>query len=111
MKEYTLFRKIITGLNKLYNKYFLGLEIMDVNWVKAYKTNELNELDLQLESSLVGSEICAKLNIKGVKAIEIPSVYHTRKAGIAKGASFSNLIKAFGELTKLAFVIRKYKTG
>lgn len=109
MRNYTPFRKVVTRLNKFFNKYFLNLSIKDVNWVKAYKTKDLKSLDLQLESSLVGSEICAKLNLKGYKAIEILSVYHRRIAGTAMGASAKNLTNALQELVKLAVVIRKFK--
>jgi hypothetical protein len=56
----------------------------------------------------VGSEICAKLRIKGIKAKEISSVYHKRKSGTSKGASYKNLAKALRELIKLTLVIRKY---
>jgi hypothetical protein len=108
MDEYSAFRRTITGMNRFFNKYFLNLEIKDVNWVKAYKTSDLLSLNLQLKSSLVGSEICAKLNIKGIKAKEISSVYHKRKAGTAKGASYKNLVNALKELIKLTLVIRKY---
>lgn len=109
LKDYTLFRKVVTGMNRTFNKYFLNLGIKDVNWVKAYKTSELKSLNLKLESSLLGSEICAKLNVKGTRAIEIPSVYHKRSAGTAKGASFKNLIKALNELLKLTFAIRQFR--
>ncbi|MBK8551329.1 MAG: glycosyltransferase family 2 protein [Ignavibacteria bacterium] len=109
LKDYTFFRKVVTGMNRTFNKYLLNLGIKDVNWVKAYKTSELKSLDLKLESSLLGSEICAKLNVKGTGATEIPSVYHKRSAGTAKGASFKNLIKAVTELLKLTFVIRQFR--
>lgn len=109
MSNYTLFRKTVSNMNMIFNKYFLSLSIKDVNWVKSYKTKDLKSLNLQLESSLVGSEICAKLNLKGIKATEILSEYHKRIAGKANGASAKNLIKAFRELIKLVTVIRKYK--
>ncbi|MEO8209042.1 MAG: glycosyltransferase family 2 protein [bacterium] len=109
MKDYNVYRKIITRINKLLNKYFLELELKDINWVKAYKTKDLNEIDIKLCSSLIGSEICAKLILKGHKAIEELSVYHNRTSGIARGASIKMISKAFTELAQIIFVVKRFK--
>jgi glycosyltransferase involved in cell wall biosynthesis len=109
LKEYSAYRKIISFLNKCFNRFFLDLNIKDVNWVKAYKTKDLKTFDLELKSSLIASEICGKLIIKNLKPIETSSVYHSRKAGVARGASLSNLLDAVKELSKLVYIIRKFK--
>jgi glycosyltransferase involved in cell wall biosynthesis len=107
---YSGFRTILSHLNKLINRHFLGLEVKDVNWVKVYKTNMLSNLDIQLKSSIVGSEICAKLNILGYKPIEVLSTYHPRIAGKSKGASLSNVVKVALEFLKLLRSVRQFKT-
>ncbi|MGH2575449.1 MAG: glycosyltransferase family 2 protein [Ignavibacteria bacterium] len=107
--NYSPYRNVVTFTNKLFNKIFLNLRIKDINWVKAYKSKELRSLDLKLNSSLIGSEICAKLVIKGCDAIEAPSVYHQRIAGKARGASLKTLSHAVKELLKLVLIIRTFK--
>lgn len=109
LNNYSVYRKIITKLNKLFNKYLLSLDINDVNWVKAYKTKDLKEIDLQLDSSLIGSEICAKLIAKNYSIIESKSVYHNRIGGKSKGASLKTISQATKDLIKLAFIVRKFK--
>lgn len=107
--QYSAYRNFLTFTNKFFNRYFLGLNIKDVNWVKAYKTKDLKALDLKLRSSLVGSEICAKLIAKGWNAIESPSIYYQRTGGKPRGGSSKVLVLAISELLKLLFIIRKFK--
>jgi len=109
LKNYSVYRKIITGANKLFNKYVLSLDIKDVNWVKAYKSKDLEEIDLKLDSSMIGSEICAKLIMKKYSIIESMSVYRNRVGGKPRGASLKNLSQAAKDIVKLAFIARKFK--
>ena len=108
LRNYSIYRKVISKLNKVFNKYMLNLDINDVNWVKAYKTKDLKEIDLRLDSSLIGSEICAKLIMKKHSIIESESVYHNRVGGKSKGASLKTISQATKELIKLVFIVRKF---
>ena len=36
-ETYTLFRYFLSNTNRLINKYIFGINLIDVNWVKAYK--------------------------------------------------------------------------
>jgi len=107
-KDYTLYRKIVSQANRAFN-LALSMNVKDVNWVKAYKKNDLERIKLKLNSSLVNSEICSKLQIMDYKIHEIPSVYHSRIGGRARGASFKTVSQAIIELLKLAFIISSFK--
>jgi dolichol-phosphate mannosyltransferase len=109
LKGYSLFRKIVSGANRAINRIFLGIKLADVNWVKIYKLKELKKLDLKLQSSLIESEICAKLALRGNRCIETPSIYHPRSGGVPRGASFKMIRKALGETIRLAKVVNGYK--
>lgn len=109
VENYSLFRNLVTVTNKFFNRFFLNLNVKDVNWVKAYKTADLKSIDLKLHSSLIGSEICAKLQVMGYRAIEAPSVYHARIAGKARGASLKTVSHAVKELLKLVFIIKRFQ--
>ena len=108
--QYSLFRNILSYINKLVNDYFLGIKLKDVNWVKIYKREELMNLDLQIESSLIESEICSKLFLRGNKVIESVSVYHPRKGGESKGASLKIVLQALKDTWKLIKVVNRYKS-
>jgi glycosyltransferase involved in cell wall biosynthesis len=106
---YNFFRLFISAANNWINRNLLGIQLKDVNWTKVFKRDELRKLDLKLQSSLVSSEICAKLILRGNKYIESPSMYHRRESGKAKGGSFKTVWKAMFETFKLLLVVMEYK--
>jgi glycosyltransferase involved in cell wall biosynthesis len=106
---YSSYRKTLSFLNKLVNRTFIGLEMKDVNWVKVYKRKELENLDIMIKSSIIESEICAKLNILGYRPIEVLSKYHPRVAGKSRGASFKNVMRVSFETVKLFGSVRQFR--
>lgn len=108
-QSYSLFRNILSYFNKIFNKTLLGLELKDVNWVKAYKTNIVQNLDLKIHSSAIESEICAKLNILKLEPVQVKSNYLPRTYGESKGASITNMIRVGKELLTLFFIVSKFK--
>ena len=110
-QTYSGFRNALSYLNKLFNRFLLGLRLRDVNWVKAYKTNVIQNLDLKMHSSVIESEICAKLNYLNFKPIEVESKYLPRSYGESKGASLQNIVRVFRELSTLTFILLRFKLG
>ena len=106
---YSLERNILSFVNRKINAMLIGLKSRDVNWVKIYKRAELEMLDVRMKSSLVESEICAKLLLRKNKMIECESVYHPRKAGKSKGASFPIVWQAALETLKLVCAVNLYR--
>lgn len=106
---YTLARNALSYANKVVNKWLLGFDLKDVNWVKIYKTEQIKKLNLEIESSLVESEICAKLLIAGQKLIEVPSKYVPREAGVSKGASWKIVRQALRDTLLMSAVLRRFK--
>lgn len=106
---YSTFRHLLSWANRKFNQAFLGLQLRDVNWVKIYKLDKLRKLDLQLHSSLIESEICAKLLITGSSVREIASVYHQRQAGTSKGASWKIIFQATTETYKLVRAVKAFR--
>ncbi len=104
-QQYSLFRKLISNINKNLNKYILGMDLKDVNWVKIYKNEKLKKcMPFQLKSSLIESEICIKMIKNQVVCIEIPSKYQIRKSGKSKGSSFKVLKQAIMEIFQLLYL-------
>lgn len=107
--DYNSFRKFLTGFNRWLNQKFIGINLKDVNWAKIYKNEDIKLLDLQLQSSLVESEICAKLIHLGRKPQQVLSYSHPRTYGKSKG-SFSKMVKqALFETYILIKVMKKFK--
>jgi len=107
--RYSLLRKCISSGNKIFNRYFLGIKIKDVNWVKIYKKPLLDKIPKILTSSLVESEICAKVYINNYNIIEAESKYMPRIEGKSKGVSAFIFFSAVKEMIKLVMEIKKYK--
>ena len=103
--NYTIFRKFLSETNKSVNKYCFGIHLKDVNWVKAYKKKDLESINYEIQSSLVETEIAAKLIKKGLNVKEVETYYLPRIAGEAKGASLKIVYLAVLELFKLIYVI------
>jgi glycosyltransferase involved in cell wall biosynthesis len=107
--SYSLFRNVLSLFNRQLNKVFVGINLHDVNWTKVFKKADLDQLELQLTSSLVESEICAKLLFLGKKVIEVQSKYLPREHGVSKGASGKILKKAINDTLLLISVMHKFK--
>lgn len=106
---YSNFRKLLSFSNRFLNILFLNLNIKDVNWVKIYKSEQLSLINLNLNSSLIESEICCKLGILGYQPIEVPSKYLNRDHGNSKGGSFSTISTAVLELFSLVTESVKFR--
>jgi dolichol-phosphate mannosyltransferase len=107
--SYTTFRTILSLVNKKLNELFVGIKLKDVNWTKIYKKRALNALSLQLTSSLIESEICAKLLFTGNKVIEVESKYLPRAFGKSKGASRATIFRALNDTWTLVCLMRGFR--
>lgn len=109
-ENYNFFRNGLSYLNRKINKYFLGLDFKDINWILIFDGLELQRVKpFSLSSSLITSEICAKMIYNNCHVIETQSRYLTRKYGKSKGASFKIVFLASIELFKLIYSYWKYK--
>lgn len=106
---YSGYRNMLSFFNKKMNEKLLGITLRDVNWAQVYKRDNLRQLDLQLTSSLLGSEICAKLLYLGVQKIECESRYLPRTYGESKGSSFKTVKKAIKDIFILVSVMKKFR--
>lgn len=107
--NYSFYRQCLTWFNRLFNQHILAVYLRDVNWIKVYRLEQVRIVNVQLQSSLIESEICAKLYKRHVLPIEIPSAYLPRNSGTSKGGNWSTLRKAISETFKLWWVVQTYK--
>lgn len=107
--NYTPYRKFLNLSNRLFNRLFLGIKLQDVNWIKVYRKDQLELVNIELNSSIIESEICAKLISLGCNPIELPSIYHDRKSGESKGGNWKTLSMVIREMLSLFLVVRRFK--
>jgi glycosyltransferase involved in cell wall biosynthesis len=106
---YNLYRSTLTWLNRFFNQHVLGIFLRDVNWIKVYRREQIEIVKPKLTSSLIESEICAKLFKLGATPIEIPSKYLERKHGISTGGSWRTLKKALADLAVLWWEVMRFR--
>jgi dolichol-phosphate mannosyltransferase len=106
---YSLARNLLSHANKVINQVFNGFYLLDVNWVKIYKREVIVGLGLELESSLVESEICAKLILSGYKPNQVVSKYLVRTSGESKGASGKIIFQAISDTYQLFKVLKRFR--
>ena len=107
--DYNLYRQMLTWANRLFNQHALGIYLRDVNWIKVYKKEYLQITQPKLNSSLIESEICAKLYKCNILPVEIPSKYLKREHGISRGGSIKTLFKAVRDMIPLWWIIIRFK--
>ena len=107
--QYSSFRSALSAANKWMNRVFNGIELKDVNWVKIYKRKSILLFPWKLTSSLIESEICAKLLSRGERAVEVLSYYHPRQTGKSKGASLPVIVQALRETPKLMWSVWTFR--
>lgn len=108
-RAYSFFRNMLSRVHRFLNKQLIGLELKDVNWALIIKRKELESLSLEMKSTLIKSEICAKMQVLGYKAIEVQSCYHPRAYGVSKGSSLKMITQAAVELWRLSGSVRRFK--
>lgn len=109
--QYSTFRSLLSAANKWVNRYFSGIELKDVNWVKIYKRKTITAFPWKVSSSLIESELCAKLLLCGERAIEVLSYYHPRQTGSSKGGSLVTIVRALRETPKLVWAVHSFRRG
>ncbi|MFN3851092.1 MAG: glycosyltransferase family 2 protein [Spirosomataceae bacterium] len=107
---YTLARNALSYFNRKLNLFINGFDLKDVNWVKVYKNQNMKQIcPYEIESSLIESEICAKLLRSGCKVNEVKSKYLPREAGVSKGASWKIVRQAMKDTLFLTVVLWKFR--
>lgn len=103
--DYSLFRKIsscifISSFNFLFNSNY-----KDINWIHLWKKDIFKQIQISSDGVFFLGELVAKAKNKGYRIVEIPSAYHSRKSGIAKGGKLKTIFKAIVEMIKIKLEI------
>jgi glycosyltransferase involved in cell wall biosynthesis len=106
---YSNYRRLLSWGNRLFNQHVLGIFLRDVNWVKVYRLSQLRRIQPRLTSSLIESEICAKLYRTGVRPIEMPTNYLRREFGTPKGGGWKTLRLAIRDMSKLVWEVYRFR--
>jgi glycosyltransferase involved in cell wall biosynthesis len=107
-----LVRQFLTYSHRLLNRLFLGLNIRDVNWVKAYKRWVLDAVTTHSQSPLIETELLAHALRRGARIAELPSPFkmRERRGGAGLLGTLKNGFKMTVELVKFCLKFRFSRT-
>ena len=106
---YSPYRKLLSQLNRWFNQIVLHMDMKDVNWIKVYRKDQLDRINIELSTSIVESEICAKLHRLGCIPIEIPSTYKNRVYGMSTAGNLMSLKKVVAEIFDLYRSVSRFR--
>jgi glycosyltransferase involved in cell wall biosynthesis len=81
------------GLNTLFN-----LRIKDVDWVKLYRREVIDNVRIDSESAFIDAEILVRARKKGYRIKQIPVIHYPRTSGKASGNALKVVVKQLKEL-------------
>ena len=107
--KFNSLRNSLSHIHRKFISFFLGVQMRDVNWVKAFKNKEAKSFEWKLNSRWIESEICAKLIAKGCRVIEVASGYYPIVVKAGNSTSLLRVIQALKETLMIPFIVFFFK--
>jgi glycosyltransferase involved in cell wall biosynthesis len=102
-KQYTLYRKVVSFINRFLVQSLFGISVSDVNCpFKLIKSDRLRGLSLSANSFGIDAELLWKLSQNSATIIELPVEAHPRQTGVSK-VTPRVLVKCLLELFSIRF--------
>ena len=94
-------RKMQSMVYNLMLRTFYGNRNKDVNSIKLFRRDILDNIELRSESPFVDAELCIRAAKAGYKVIEIPIEHLPRMTQGASGGKLSVILDTFSDLIKM----------
>lgn len=102
-------RRFFAAVWRLLTGLLLGVRVRDTNCgFKLMRTALVQSLDLQAAGALIGAELLAKARRLGAVMIEVPVTHVPRRWGRQTGGSLRVTLRAYSELARLGWRIRRF---
>ncbi len=89
------------------NRWMLGIRVRDLNCAfKLFRTSLLKAMPLESNGAFINAEILGRAMRLGHRIIEVPVSHFPRRTGAPTGLKPLVVLRAFGELFRLAWKIR-----
>ncbi len=104
-----LHRRAYAGVWRLLMRLVLGIRVRDINCgFKLMRTTLIQRLDLRAGGALISAELLAKAARAGGRIVEVPVSHVPRVHGQQTGGSPRVLLRAYYELFRLGWEIRRF---
>jgi glycosyltransferase involved in cell wall biosynthesis len=95
-------RLIQSAIYNLMLRIFYGISFKDVNSIKLFRREILNNIKLESDTPFVDAELCIRTHRAGYKVVEIPIDHLPRLSTGASGGKISVITDTFGDLIKMS---------
>jgi glycosyltransferase involved in cell wall biosynthesis len=99
--DYSLYRLFLSYSYLILLRILFGINYKDVNWLNIWRTKEAQNLKIDSQGIFLLAEIAIRFQMKGLKVIEAPSFYRSRRGGKVKNAKLSIAMQTFIDVWKL----------
>ncbi len=100
-------RKIQSTIYNMMLRIFYGCGLKDVNSIKLFRKEILNQITLESDTPFVDAELCIRAHRAGFKVVEIPIEHLPRLSQGASGGKFSVIWDTFSDLMGMAGRIKR----
>jgi glycosyltransferase involved in cell wall biosynthesis len=102
-------RRLFAAVWRLLTGVLLGVRARDTNCgFKLMRAAVIQALDLQAGGALISAELLAKARRSGAVIVELPVTHAPRRYGRQTGGSVRVMLRAYYELARLAWRIRRF---
>lgn len=105
--DYTLYRKTSSAVFLWLCNTLFDHQFQDVNWVHLWRTSIFEEIEPVSRGVFFLEEILVRARDLGKSVAEVPSEYHPRQGGQAKGGKPDVIVKTVWEMLRLWTVRRR----
>ncbi len=102
-------RSFVSGFYNRYMRIAHGVTLKDLNWVKMFKRDIFNKIDIETHGFSVDAEIVVKAIALGYRVKQIPVTHYSRTWGNPTGVNFGNLYRTGVELLRLKGMLKRMK--
>ena len=99
--DYTLYRRTSSSVFLWLCNTLFDHQFQDVNWVHLWRRSIFDELEPRSRGVFFLEEILVRARDSGKVVAEIPSDYHPRQGGVAKGGKPTVIVKTVYEMLVL----------
>jgi|GEM_PF-29715 len=99
-------------VSSFYNRYMRiahGVTLKDLNWVKMFRRDIFDKIEIETHGFSVDAEIVVKALSLGYRVKQIPVTHYSRTWGNPTGVSLGNLYRTGSELLRLKGMLKRMK--
>ncbi len=96
----TPWKALVSVINHLVIRALYDVQLSDYQNVAFFKTTLIQTIDWESSSAFVCHETLIKLYWRGARMTEVPISFSPRKAGVAKGVTFTSIGRAVSDILR-----------